>query len=248
MIAAIVLFVLTYVLMLMLPKYRPYVALGSALIFLVTGMLPVDKILSYLDFNVLMMIAGTMGIVALFIESQMPALLADLILERVPNVKWAMIALALFAGVISAFVDNVATVLMVAPVALAISKRLDSNPVPMLIAIAVSSNLQGAATLVGDTTAIMLGSYADMNFLDFFVYEGRPSMFFAVELGALMMVASTMVPPFIMCPVFTITRLIASKNSLFNPFASRRWRNLHKVVSSGTASAMKSMPVNFRMA
>lgn len=186
MIAAILLFALTYVLMLMLPKYRPYVALGSALIFLVTGMLPVDKILSYLDFNVLMMIAGTMGIVALFIESQMPALLADLILERVPNVKWAMISLALFAGVISAFVDNVATVLMVAPVALAISKRLGSNPVPMLIAIAVSSNLQGAATLVGDTTAIMLGSYANMNFLDFFVYEGRPSMFFAVELGALM--------------------------------------------------------------
>lgn len=186
MIAAIVLFALTYVLMLLLPKYRPYVALGSALIFLLTGMLPVGKILEYLDFNVLMMIAGTMGIVALFIESQMPALLADLILERVPNVKWAMISLALFAGVISAFVDNVATVLMVAPVALAISKRLGSNPVPMLIAIAVSSNLQGAATLVGDTTAIMLGSYTGMNFLDFFVYRGRPSMFFAVELGALL--------------------------------------------------------------
>lgn len=186
LIAAIVLFALTYVLMLLLPKYRPYVALGSALIFLLTGMLPVGKILEYLDFNVLMMIAGTMGIVALFIESQMPALLADLILERVPNVKWAMISLALFAGVISAFVDNVATVLMVAPVALAISKRLGSNPVPMLIAIAVSSNLQGAATLVGDTTAIMLGSYAGMNFLDFFVYRGRPSMFFAVELGALL--------------------------------------------------------------
>ena len=99
--------------------------------------------------------------------------------------KWAVVMLALFAGVISAFVDNVATVLMVAPVAMAISKRLNINPVPMIIAIAVSSNLQGAATLVGDTTAILLGGYANMNFLDFFFYLGKPSIFFAVELGAL---------------------------------------------------------------
>jgi len=58
--------------------------------------------------------------------------------------------------------------------------------VPFIIAIAVSSNLQGAATLVGDTTAIMLGSALDMSFLDFFWYKGRPGMFFAVELGAVL--------------------------------------------------------------
>ena len=57
---------------------------------------------------------------------------------------------------------------------------------PFIIAIAVSSNLQGAATLVGDTTAIMLGSALDMSFLDFFWYNGRPSIFFAVELGAVL--------------------------------------------------------------
>ena len=55
---------------------------------------------------------------------------------------------------------------------------------PFIIGIAVSSNLQGAATLVGDTTAIMLGSYANMSFLDFFFYKGRPGIFWAVELGA----------------------------------------------------------------
>jgi len=55
----------------------------------------------------------------------------------------------------------------------------------MIIAIAVSSNLQGAATLVGDTTSILLGGYANMSFLDFFVYKGKPGIFFAVELGAL---------------------------------------------------------------
>lgn len=185
MIAAIILFAVTYVLMLIFSKYRPYIALASGLIFIVSGMLPLNDVFGAIDFNVLLMIAGTMGLVALFIESQMPSLLADLIMEKVPNIQWAAVALALFAGVISAFVDNVATVLMIAPVALEICKKLNTNPVPFIIGIAVSSNLQGAATLVGDTTAIMLGSYADMSFLDFFWYKGRPSIFFAVEIGAI---------------------------------------------------------------
>lgn len=184
MYVAMGIFALAYVLMLIFSKYRPYIALGAALIFIVSGMLPFGKIFGAIDFNVLLMIAGTMGIVALFIESKMPELLADLIMEKVPNVMWAAIAMSLFAGVISAFVDNVATVLMITPVALEICKKLKTNPVPFIIAIAVSSNLQGAATLVGDTTAIMLGSALDMSFMDFFWYKGRPGMFFAVELGA----------------------------------------------------------------
>ena len=186
MILALGLFALTYVLMLVFSKYRPYIALASALVFIVSGMLPVSSVLGTIDFNVLLMIAGTMGIVALFIESKMPELLADLIMEKVPNVQIAAIAMALFAGIISAFVDNVATVLMIAPVALEICKKLKTNPVPFIIAIAVSSNLQGAATLVGDTTAIMLGSALDMSFMDFFWYKGKPGMFFAVELGAIL--------------------------------------------------------------
>ena len=186
MYVALALFAITYVLMLVFSKYRPYIALGSALIFVVTGMLPYDKVWGNIDFNVLLMIAGTMGIVALFIESKMPELLADLLMEKVPNVMWAAVAMALFAGIISAFVDNVATVLMIAPVALEICKKLKTNPVPFIISIAVSSNLQGAATLVGDTTAIMLGSALDMSFMDFFWYHGKPGMFFAVELGAVL--------------------------------------------------------------
>ena len=184
MIPAIILFALTYVLMLTFSKYRPYIALASGVIFIVTGMLPVNGILASLDFNVLLMIAGTMGLVQLFIDSKMPALLADAIMAKVPNVQWAAVCLSLFAGVISAFVDNVATVLMIAPVALEICRKLKTNPVPFIIGIAVSSNLQGAATLVGDTTAIMLGSALDMTFMDFFWYLGKPSIFFAVELGA----------------------------------------------------------------
>lgn len=184
MILALALFALTYVLILAFGKYRTYIALGSGLLFIITGMLSLDNIIPAIDFNVLLMIAGSMGLVQLFIDSKMPDLLAEIVINKVKNAQMAAVALALFAGIISAFVDNVATVLMVAPVAIQICKKLNTNPVPFIIGIAVSSNLQGAATLVGDTTAIMLGGEAGMSFLDFFWYEGKPSIFFAVELGA----------------------------------------------------------------
>ena len=182
---ALVLFLLTYVLMISLPKYRPWVALTSAAVFLVSGVLPLDRLAGAIDFNVLMMLAGTMGTVSLFIDSKMPSRLAEIILRKTPNVMWVVVAMSLFAGIVSAFVDNVATVLMIAPVGLAIAQKLGISPVAMLISIAVSSNLQGAATLVGDTTSIMLGGYAGMDFTDFFFMNGKLSIFFAVELGAL---------------------------------------------------------------
>lgn len=183
--AALVIFILTYVGMMAFQKVRKYIALGSAALMIIIGAMPLKEIFSSIDFNVLMMIAGTMGIVSLFIESKMPALLADLLISKTPNVKWAIIALSLFAGLISAFVDNVATVLMVAPVAMNIAIKLDISPVKSIIAIAVASNLQGAATLVGDTTSIMLGGYADMDFLDFFAYQGKMGMFWIVQISAL---------------------------------------------------------------
>ena len=183
---AIILFAATYVLMLTFSKYRPWFALASGVLFILTGMLPVEEVIGALDFNVLLMIGGTMGLVQLFIDSRMPERMADMIMEHVPNVQWAAVSLSLFAGVISAFVDNVAMVLMVAPVAIEICRKLNTNPVPFIISIAVSSNLQGAATLVGDTTAIMLGSALDMSFFDFIWYQGKPGMFFMVELGAVL--------------------------------------------------------------
>lgn len=190
MIPALIVFALTYVLMLAFQAWRPWIALSSAVIFIVMGYLGLFDMgilsaLSAVDYNVLMMIAATMGLVSLFIESRMPARLAELMMTKTPNVMWAVTALALFAGVISAFVDNVATVLMVAPVGLAISRKLKVSPVPVLIAIAVSSNLQGAATMVGDTTSMLLGGFAGMNFMNFFWMLGKPGIFWGVELGAL---------------------------------------------------------------
>ena len=131
-----------------------------------------------------MMIAGTMGILSLFIESKMPMLIADVMLSKFKSVKTAIVAMAFLAGIVSAFVDNVATVLMIAPIALAVCKKQNMSPVFPIIAIAVSSNLQGAATLVGDTTSILLGGHLGMTFFDFFVFKGRPGIFWAVELGA----------------------------------------------------------------
>lgn len=184
-IIAIILFSLTYLLLLLFPKKRAHIALASAAVFIITGIMPLNKVFFTVNWNVIMMIAGTMGIVSLFIDSKMPALLGDLIIEKTPNVKWAIISLSLFAGIISAFVDNVATVLMIAPVALTISKKLNISPVPGIIAIAISSNLQGAATLVGDTTSILLGGQAGLDFLDFFFFQGKIGMFWVVQISAL---------------------------------------------------------------
>ncbi len=190
---AIILFITMYVFLIALPKRRAIVALCTAAIFVITGILPVTEVFSAVDWNILMMLFGTMVIVDYFIESKMPNLIADKILELAPNVMWVTIFMSLFAGIISAFIDNVATLLMVAPVGLAICKKLKISPVSMIICIAVSSNLQGAATLVGDTTSIMLAGAAKMDFNDFFWMQGKPGMFFAVELGALATVPIMMV-------------------------------------------------------
>lgn len=206
-ITALILFAVTYILMMAFQKIRPYVAIGSALIFITLGTIAtvspdlfgsgffnvgestysygVTQALGEIDWNVLMMIAGTMGTVYLFIESKMPQLMSDVLVSKMPNVKWAIVCLSLFAGIVSAFVDNVATVLMIAPVALAFCKKVNISPVPSIVCIAISSNLQGAATLVGDTTSILLAKSANLDFSDFFVDDGKPGMFWVVEAGAI---------------------------------------------------------------
>lgn len=171
---ALLTFIAVYALLLLLPKYRAVSALSAAALFLLLRIVPLGDVAGTVDWNVLMMLAGTMGTVDLFIRSNMPNRLSDRLVAVLPSVKWLIIALALFAGLVSAFVDNVATVLMLAPVGLAISKKLNISPVQPILAIAVSSNLQGAATLVGDTTSILLGGHMGLDFMDFFAYRGRP--------------------------------------------------------------------------
>lgn len=180
----ITLFILTYVTMLTLPKYRQYAAAAVAVVMVILGVVSPLEAVNAIDWNVIMMLAGTMGTVYLCIESKMPAMVRDMLVNKLKSVKLIFVALALFSGLVSAFIDNVATVLMVAPIALAIAKKFNVSPVNTVLTVAVSSNLQGAATLVGDTTSILLAGYAGMDFMDFFVIDGKPGMFWVVQAGA----------------------------------------------------------------
>ncbi len=188
MLLSLIIFAVMYVLLLIFSDYRWIIAPATALLFVILRILPVEDLLGAINWNVLMMLAGTMATVELFIQSNMPARMAEKLLQKVSTVQWAVVLLSLFSGVISAFVDNVATVLMVAPVGLAVAKKLKTNPIPVIIAIAVSSNLQGAATLVGDTTSILLAGEIGMSFNDFFWFRGRLGIAWAVEVGALLTV------------------------------------------------------------
>ncbi len=185
MILALILFIITYLLMMIFSTKREIIVIISSILFTLLGIINFKEAITAINYDALLIIIGTMGIVGFFIESKMPCLMADYLLKKVTDTKWAIVVLAMLAGIVSAFVDNVATVLMVAPIGLAICKKLNISPVNALIAISASSNLQGAATLIGDTTSIILGSYANMNFVEFFFVEGKPSIFFAVELGAI---------------------------------------------------------------
>jgi Na+/H+ antiporter NhaD/arsenite permease-like protein len=183
---ALILFLITYLGLLLFPQFKAWIALSVAGIFLLLGYSQISDVLSpAMNWNVFMIIAGTMVVVSEFIQSKMPALLADWLMHRVSSTKWAVILLAAFAGIVSAFVDNVATVLIVAPIAMDIAKRTKLSPIPLVIAVSVFANIQGFATLVGDTTSIMLASaqYAGMNFFDFFITEGKLGPFFIVQIG-----------------------------------------------------------------
>ena len=183
-------FILTYALIVALPKFKTIITGVSAVVCgagcLIAGAITFKELFLAIDFNVVLMLLGIMITVGIFSDSGMPNKLADKLVAKIPSSLAAFIILSVLSGFVSAFIDNVATVLMIAPIGLAVAKKAEVSPVPVIISIAVSSNLQGAATLVGDTTSIMLGSYADMSFTDFFFLDGKLSIFWAVELGALL--------------------------------------------------------------
>lgn len=182
---ALAVFLLAYTLFIIFPKKRSLVAISASAGLLLLGVLSLPETLSVINWNVMGIFIGTLVVADLFMESRVPAFLAEKIAFHARNTALAILAICALAGFISAFVENVATVLIVAPIALSLAKKLNFNPVQMMIAIAISSNLQGTATLIGDPPSMLLGGFAKMNFGDFFIYKGRPSIFFAVELGAL---------------------------------------------------------------
>ena len=183
-ILSLFIFILAYVFFVIKSDKRSYIAVASALLLVLFGVLRPSQAFFAINWNVMGIFVGTLVISEIFIESKVPAFLAEFIVNKSKNTAWAILSICLLTGFISAFIENVATVLIVAPIALSLAKRLKINPVNMIIAIAVSSNLQGCATLIGDPPSMLLGGFAKMNFMDFFFYKGKPSIFFAVELGA----------------------------------------------------------------
>lgn len=140
---------------------------------------------SLINWNVLMIYVGAMTIAALFLYSKVPALIADVIVEKCRSTGIAVVMILALTGIISIFVENVATVLVMAPIALSISKKLKINPVPFMIGLAVMSNLEGTATLVGDPPSMIFASYSGYTFNDFFVSQGKISIFFFIQAGLL---------------------------------------------------------------
>jgi len=137
------------------------------------------------NWNVLMIYVGSMTIAALFLYSKVPAKIADWIVKVSPSTGLAIVLILAMTGIISIFVENVATVLVMAPIALSLCKKLKMNPTMFMVGLAVMSNLEGTATLVGDPPSMIFASYAGYTFNDFFVHSGRLSIFFVVQTGLL---------------------------------------------------------------
>jgi len=184
-IISLAIFLIAYVLFVILPTRRSFVAFGASILLVATTAISFQEALKAINWNVMGIFIGTLVVADTFMESRVPAYIAEIIVNRAKNTAWAMLAICVLTSFISAFVENVATVLIVAPIALTLARKLNINPINIMIGIAISSNLQGAATLIGDPPSMLLGGFAKMNFMDFFIYRGKPSIFFAVELGAI---------------------------------------------------------------
>ena len=138
-----------------------------------------------INWNVLMIYVGSMTIAALFLYSKVPAKIADALVSVSPSTGIAIVLILAMTGIISIFVENVATVLVMAPIALSLCKKLKLNPTAFMVGLAVMSNLEGTATLVGDPPSMIFASYAGYNFNDFFVHQGKLSIFFFIQAGLL---------------------------------------------------------------
>ena len=179
-------FILSYLLFAFFPSKRTVIAVCSSLILLIFCYYKFNKFLiTAIDYNVINIFVGTMLVSNLVVESGIAEYIAETIIIKTKSVKWSFLFLCIICGFLSMFLENVATLIIITPVAIQIAKKLNINPTKIVFALAISSNLQGSATLIGDPPSILLASATGMTFLDFFVYKLRPSIFFAIQLGAI---------------------------------------------------------------
>lgn len=204
-------FVLCYALFVFLPGKRSWVACSGGILLIAAGVLTWrEALLSKVSWNVMGLFFGTLILAEIFMMSRVPAVMAEWLVDKAKSTRGAMLILCALSGGISMFVENVAVVLLLAPVALSLADKLKVSPVPLLIGIAVSSNLQGTATMIGDPPSMILAGYMRMGFWDFFAYEGRPGIFFAVQVGA---VASLLVLAWVFRQYHTKSVLLAQEKA-----------------------------------
>ena len=201
------------------------VALLLSLRLLGLGPMSPKDALGAVEWNVILLYFGMLFVSEVFLYSKMPDYLATVLTRGARRVGGAMVLLCAFSGFLSIALENVAVVLLIAPVALAIARKCEVPPVPLFVGIAVSSNLQGAATLIGDPPSMLLAGFARLGFNDFFVYDGRPGIFFGTQVGAVVSACVLMVifrryrrempnvarePYLSAVPTFLVVALIAS--------------------------------------
>ena len=154
------------------------VALLGASVTLLLGLLSQNKTLgtsldhhyfiNFIDFNVIFLLVSMMIIVNIATKSGMFNWAANEMLKATKgHPKLIFFSLALFTAVVSAFLDNVTTVILVLPVTFVIAEKLEINPVPFLVTEFIASNIGGTATLIGDPPNIIIGSAAGFSFMDF---------------------------------------------------------------------------------
>jgi len=182
---AILVFAVTFLLFILNRDRALFYVWGGSLVLLALGVITAHDAWQAINWNVLGIFFGTMILAELFVLSQAPAYLAAKMVNAAGSAAVALLAIVAFAGVLSAFIENVATVFIAAPLAFETAKRVKVSPVPVLIAVAIASNLQGVATMIGDSPSMLLATAARMTFADFFWMQGRPGIFFAVQLGAI---------------------------------------------------------------
>ena len=173
-ILALTVFVGAYILIATEKVPRVTVALVGAALMVIIGATDKKGIFfsqeSGIDWNVIFLLLGMMIIVGILQQSGVFEFLAIWAAKRAKGRPFViMIMLVLITAVLSAFLDNVTTVLLIAPVTLLICDRLNSSPVPFLIAEVMSSNIGGAATLIGDPPNIIIASRGGLSFNDFVV-------------------------------------------------------------------------------
>ncbi len=156
--------------------YRWHLALVLAAILVVAGAVPVSKLLEYIEPDVLGLVY-LMSIVTGFLEVSGVAALVASRVSRLGGAK-AVFWMLMAAGGLSLFLENVSVVYLFAPMALRLAQHLGIDPVPVVVGVALASDMAGSATMIGDPPAIITAGYLNLNFMDFIVYKGRPSMFF----------------------------------------------------------------------